>query len=115
MVGIISQGLRIAPPEAPHNGYMFGKGVRAVGLFFGSHLYYPEWDLIALIMQLYFADAVSKSANYCWTSQSQPKVHMLIHYVMAIPNAKDLVVLVCLGRAAPGGSCAWTYVPDARL
>eukprot|EP00842_Homolaphlyctis_polyrhiza_P005500 jgi/Hompol1/5951/HPOL_001834-RA len=26
-VGIISQGLRIAPPEAPVSGYMFGKGV----------------------------------------------------------------------------------------
>ena len=26
-VGILSQGLRIAPPEAPVNGYMFGKGV----------------------------------------------------------------------------------------
>ncbi len=34
-VGILSQGLRIAPPEAPVTGYMFGKGV-------------------------YFADAVSK-------------------------------------------------------
>ena len=39
-VGILSQGLRIAPPEAPVSGYMFGKGV-------------------------YFADMVSKSANYC--------------------------------------------------
>ena len=39
-VGILSQGLRIAPPEAPVSGYMFGKGV-------------------------YFADCVSKSANYC--------------------------------------------------
>lgn len=29
-VGIISQGLRIAPPEAPVTGYMFGKGGRAV-------------------------------------------------------------------------------------
>ncbi|EEP79451.1 hypothetical protein UREG_04297 [Uncinocarpus reesii 1704] len=38
--GILSQGLRIAPPEAPVNGYMFGKGV-------------------------YFADISSKSANYC--------------------------------------------------
>ncbi|XHG00308.1 hypothetical protein AWENTII_003772 [Aspergillus wentii] len=38
--GILSQGLRIAPPEAPVNGYMFGKGV-------------------------YLADASSKSANYC--------------------------------------------------
>ncbi|KAE9097175.1 hypothetical protein PF005_g31115 [Phytophthora fragariae] len=26
-VGILSQGLRIAPPEAPQNGYYFGKGV----------------------------------------------------------------------------------------
>ena len=25
-VGILSQGLRIAPPEAPVTGYMFGKG-----------------------------------------------------------------------------------------
>ena len=39
-VGILSQGLRIAPPEAPSTGYMFGKGV-------------------------YFADMCSKSANYC--------------------------------------------------
>ncbi|CAH1644173.1 unnamed protein product [Spodoptera littoralis] len=40
-VGILSQGLRIAPPEAPATGYMFGKGV-------------------------YFADMVTKSANYCY-------------------------------------------------
>ncbi|XP_072954736.1 poly [ADP-ribose] polymerase 2-A [Typha angustifolia] len=43
--GILSQGLRIAPPEAPVTGYMFGKGV-------------------------YFADMFSKSANYCCASQS---------------------------------------------
>ncbi|KAJ0980645.1 hypothetical protein J5N97_008900 [Dioscorea zingiberensis] len=42
--GILSQGLRIAPPEAPVNGYMFGKGV-------------------------YFADMFSKSANYCCASK----------------------------------------------
>lgn len=42
-VGILSHGLRIAPPEAPPSGYMFGKGI-------------------------YFADMVSKSANYCFTS-----------------------------------------------
>lgn len=45
--GILSQGLRIAPPEAPVCGYMFGKGI-------------------------YFADMVSKSANYCMTSPSNP-------------------------------------------
>jgi len=52
-VGIISQGLRIAPPEAPVTGYMFGKGV-------------------------YFADMVSKSANYCFTSQGNDVGYMLL-------------------------------------
>ncbi|KAF2349553.1 Poly(ADP-ribose) polymerase regulatory domain [Trinorchestia longiramus] len=41
--GILNQGLRIAPPEAPVTGYMFGKGI-------------------------YFADMSSKSANYCMAS-----------------------------------------------
>lgn len=44
--GILSQGLRIAPPEAPTTGYMFGKGV-------------------------YFADMSSKSANYCFTTSEK--------------------------------------------
>ncbi|XP_041351454.1 poly [ADP-ribose] polymerase 1-like [Gigantopelta aegis] len=75
--GILSQGLRIAPPEAPTTGYMFGKGV-------------------------YFADMVSKSANYCWTSRSNPtgilllcevalgNMHELIHssYITSLPKGK---------------------------
>uniref|UniRef100_A0A7R8Z663 Poly [ADP-ribose] polymerase n=1 Tax=Timema douglasi TaxID=61478 RepID=A0A7R8Z663_TIMDO len=52
-VGILSQGLRIAPPEAPSTGYMFGKGI-------------------------YFADMVSKSANYCCTSKQNPIGLMLL-------------------------------------
>lgn len=40
-----SSGLRIAPPEAPVTGYMFGKGV-------------------------YFADMFSKSANYCYATHT---------------------------------------------
>jgi poly [ADP-ribose] polymerase len=43
--GILSQGLRIAPPEAPLNGYAFGKGV-------------------------YMADISSKSAQYCMAGMS---------------------------------------------
>ncbi|KAK1354221.1 Poly [ADP-ribose] polymerase [Heracleum sosnowskyi] len=43
--GILKQGLRIAPPEAPVTGYMFGKGV-------------------------YFADMFSKSANYCCSTRT---------------------------------------------
>lgn len=52
-VGIISQGLRIAPPEAPVTGYMFGKGV-------------------------YFANMVSKSANYTAATRSNPVACMLL-------------------------------------
>ena len=44
-VGILSQGLRIAPPEAPISGYMFGKG-------------------------LYFADIFGKSAEFCYAPAS---------------------------------------------
>uniref|UniRef100_A0A3B5AWL1 Poly [ADP-ribose] polymerase n=1 Tax=Stegastes partitus TaxID=144197 RepID=A0A3B5AWL1_9TELE len=58
--GILSQGLRIAPPEAPVTGYMFGKGV-------------------------YFADMVSKSANYCHTSQSDP-VGLILLAEVALGN-----------------------------
>ncbi|KAF9963545.1 Poly [ADP-ribose] polymerase 2 [Modicella reniformis] len=52
-VGILSQGLRIAPPEAPATGYMFDKGA-------------------------YFADCVSKSANYCFTNGSDNVGLMLL-------------------------------------
>ncbi len=52
-VSIISQGLRIAPIEAPDTGYIFGKGV-------------------------YFADMVSKSANYCFTSRQNNTGLMLL-------------------------------------
>eukprot|EP00457_Paulinella_chromatophora_P002241 gb/GEZN01002245.1/.p1 GENE.gb/GEZN01002245.1/~~gb/GEZN01002245.1/.p1 ORF type:complete len:752 (+),score=189.78 gb/GEZN01002245.1/:65-2320(+) len=45
--GILSKGLRVAPPEAPSTGYMFGKG-------------------------LYFADVASKSANYVHASRDNP-------------------------------------------
>ncbi|DBA01394.1 TPA: hypothetical protein N0F65_007291 [Lagenidium giganteum] len=40
LMGILTQGLRIAPPEAPHQGYAFGKG-------------------------LYFANVSAKSLGYC--------------------------------------------------
>jgi poly [ADP-ribose] polymerase len=62
-VGILSQGLRIAPPEAPVTGYMFGKGV-------------------------YFADMVSKSANYCCTSKTNNTGLMLLCEV-ALGNTWD--------------------------
>ncbi|KAL2754805.1 hypothetical protein ACRALDRAFT_1077052 [Sodiomyces alcalophilus JCM 7366] len=51
--GILSQGLRIAPPEAPVTGYMFGKGI-------------------------YLADMSSKSVNYCVPSLSDNTALLLL-------------------------------------
>lgn len=42
--GILSQGLRIAPPEAPASGLRLGKGI-------------------------YFADSLKKSSTYCWATE----------------------------------------------
>ncbi|XP_047526673.1 poly [ADP-ribose] polymerase [Vanessa atalanta] len=61
--GILSQGLRIAPPEAPVTGYMFGKGI-------------------------YFADMVSKSANYCCTDKRN-NVGLLLLSDVALGNMKE--------------------------
>jgi len=38
-IGILSNGLKIAPPEAPATGYMFGKGVYFADLFDKSYAY----------------------------------------------------------------------------
>ncbi|XP_071548286.1 poly [ADP-ribose] polymerase 2-like [Panulirus ornatus] len=63
--GILSQGLRIAPPEAPSTGYMFGKGI-------------------------YFADMSSKSANYCWATERN-NVGLLLLSEVALGKTNDLL------------------------
>lgn len=55
-VGILSQGLRIAPPEAPKTGYRFGKGC-------------------------YFADTISKSASYCFANPANPIGLMILNEI----------------------------------
>ncbi|XP_038573369.1 poly [ADP-ribose] polymerase 2 isoform X1 [Micropterus salmoides] len=64
-VGILSQGLRVAPPEAPVTGYMFGKG-------------------------LYFADMSSKSANYCFANQHN-QVGLLLLSEVALGDCNELL------------------------
>jgi len=51
--GILSQGLRIAPKEAPATGYMYDKGI-------------------------YLADMSSKSANYCYSYMSDGTALLLL-------------------------------------
>jgi len=93
--GILSQGLRIAPPEAPVTGYMFGKGV-------------------------YFADMVSKSANYCRTSKKDNVAIMILcdvalgnmyelkqsEYITKLPKGKHSTK--GLGRTCPDPSGSYT-------
>lgn len=62
--GILSRGLKIAPPEAPVTGYMFGKGI-------------------------YFADMCSKAANYCLTDPSN-NVGLLLLCEVALGNTHEL-------------------------
>eukprot|EP01017_Pseudomicrothorax_dubius_P000029 TRINITY_DN0_c1065_g1_i2.p1 TRINITY_DN0_c1065_g1~~TRINITY_DN0_c1065_g1_i2.p1 ORF type:complete len:154 (+),score=45.35 TRINITY_DN0_c1065_g1_i2:37-498(+) len=42
-MGILAQGLRIAPPEAPATGYMFGKGVYFADMFKKSFGYTHDY------------------------------------------------------------------------
>lgn len=58
---ILSHGLRIAPPEVPLTGFMFGKGV-------------------------YFADVASKSGNYCYPSKGKCALLMLSEVALGDPE-----------------------------
>lgn len=60
-VGILSQGLRIAPPEAPVSGYLFGKGI-------------------------YLADMSEKSIHYCRSFGSDTALILLIEGAIGDPN-----------------------------
>lgn len=102
-VGILSQGLRIAPPEAPVSGYMFGKGV-------------------------YFADMVSKSANYCRVGFGDKRAVMLLCEVAVGKsnelkqcnyNANELpkgcLSTLGLGRTAPNASGMKTHPGGVKV
>ena len=68
MIGILSKGLRIAPPEAPVSGYMFGKGI-------------------------YFADMFQKSAGYCDESQIIMLCEVAVGNSMCLDGAKYVEAL----------------------
>ncbi|XP_077218196.1 poly(ADP-ribose) polymerase isoform X2 [Tasmannia lanceolata] len=75
--GILSQGLRVAPSEAPVTGYMFGKGV-------------------------YFADMFSKSANYCYSSQTSRAGVLLLCEVALGEMAEELTANYNADQLPPG-------------
>lgn len=93
-VGILSHGLKIAPPEAPVSGYMFGKGV-------------------------YFADMSSKSANYCFPSMNN-KVGFLMLCEVALGDSLELQKAEMITKLPKGfhsvKGCGKTYPnPEASV
>ncbi|RHY09485.1 hypothetical protein DYB25_004587 [Aphanomyces astaci] len=70
LMGILSRGLCIAPPEAPTTGYAFGKGI-------------------------YFADSAEKSFNYCgsdpYTLPDKRKVHYMLLCDVALGTTHRVV------------------------
>ena len=68
-VGILTNGMRIAPKEAPSTGYNFGKGV-------------------------YYADMASKSSGYCCTYLSKG-VGLLLLCEVALGEARQLESTDC--------------------
>ena len=71
-MGILSQGLRIAPPESPSTGYMFDKGHFCCHLVFVSVNPPPG---------VYFAEVASKSAQYCFPSKKNTTGILLLNEV----------------------------------
>jgi hypothetical protein len=63
-VGILSQGLRIAPPEAPVSGYLFGKGI-------------------------YLADMSEKSIHYCRSHGSDAALILLIEVILCLISGRN--------------------------
>ena len=80
--GILSQGLRIAPPEAPSTGYMFGKGA-------------------------YFANSVSKSANYCFPSQGDNTVGCLLLAQVALGRSCEKLEAEFVKKLPGGYDSTW--------
>jgi len=88
-VGILSTGLRIAPPEAPSTGYRFGKG-------------------------LYFADMSCKSAIYTWANAKSPTAIILLSEV-AVGKPWETPSDKYMEKAQPGSDSTWALgmtIPD---
>ena len=89
-VGILSQGLRIALPEAPATGYMVLLNSLFINTRTSLHIGYTHFfcktnSCNSFAFQfgkgVYFADLVSKSAQYCYTHRKNPVGLMLLSEV----------------------------------
>ena len=65
-MSILAGGLKVAPPEAPHTGYMFGKGI-------------------------YTADCFSKAANYCFITDTRQRTGLVVLCEVSLGNSLELL------------------------
>ena len=78
LAGILSEGFRIAPPEASSTSYMFGRGV-------------------------YFTDMSSRSARFCFTDSSH-SVRLLLLCEVSLGNTNKLVAADYEASQLPPGT-----------
>lgn len=137
-MGILSQGLRIAPPEAPATGYMvLSQSLSYVCALVYTYMNAYTFDLSTcystrLIIHIfakqfgkgiYFADLVSKSAQYCFTDKKNPVGLMLLSEVglgevYELKKAKvgsHSVVLLCAVIIFGHGAVVWFDVEVSDL
>ena len=81
--GILSQGLRIAPKEAPSSGYRLGKGI-------------------------YFTNSLSKASQYCWAA-SFPSSHCILLCEVALGQQEKRFLDFYVGTEGPtaGNDSTW--------
>lgn len=69
-MSILTEGLKIAPPEAPHTGYMFGKGI-------------------------YTADCFSKAANYCFVTDTRQRTGLVVLCEVDLGTSREVTEADC--------------------
>ena len=95
--GILSQGLRIAPPEAPVSGYRFGKGVYFADQFSLSQCYcraYQSNGVGVLLLCQVALGSQMKSTGDCniHSKFPNPKYHSTLGDSGAVPDPKCDIV-----------------------
>jgi hypothetical protein len=105
MLGILSQGIRIAPPEAPTTGYMFGKGAYFADLFKKSANYSHSGHKtrLMLICEVAFGKMMERYTD--WTELKLPANYNSVKAIGYLGgNFKDKAIVTPEGYQVPFGA-----------
>ena len=128
--GILSQGLRIAPPSAPVTGYMCVASLLCICTcaflstlcFFFLSMWFAS-KLVAVLSSnasfclafrfgkgIYLADMVSKSANYCFCTSANNTGLLVRHVLHRERESVCVCVYVCMCVCVYVCMCVCVYV-----